>query len=133
TGLVLLTLLTTPDAGSSIQFAYERAGFDVDVALTASPDSGGIISGTVSGAPLKPGSVQMRWQSQRKAIIPSDNNAAVGYSSTVLVDHEATDDGGGNWIGHVGSINYTTGAFSLRVEQTYDYHEHEVRYELIEV
>ncbi|MEJ6655604.1 MAG: hypothetical protein QNL70_06335 [Pseudomonas sp.] len=133
TGLVLLTLIATPDAGSSIQFAYERAGFDVDVPLTASPDTGGIISGTVPGAPLKPGSVQMRWQSQRKAIIPSDNNAAVGYTSTVLVDHETTDDGAGNWIGHVGSINYTTGAFSLRVEQTYDYHEHEVRYELIEV
>ncbi|MEZ2746303.1 hypothetical protein ACBQ16_13995 [Halopseudomonas bauzanensis] len=132
-GMLVLQLASTPDAGSSIQFDYDRAGFDVDVPLTASPDAGGMITGTIPGAPLKPGSVQMRWQSQRKATIPSDNNAATAYTGTVLVDHEANDDGAGNWIGYLGSVNYTTGAFSLKVEQTYDYHEHEVRYELIEV
>lgn len=132
-GMVVLQLVATPDAGSGIRFDYERSGFDVDVPLTASPDTGGMITGTIPGAPLKPGSVQMRWQSQRKATIPSDNNATTAYTGTVLVDHEANDDGAGNWIGFVGSVNYTTGTFSLKVEQTYDYHEHEVRYELIEV
>src|SRR5690606_34643846 len=120
-GMLVLQLPSTPDAGSSIQFDYDRAGFDVDVPLTASPDTGGMITGTIPGAPLKPGSVQMRWQSQRKATIPSDNNAATAYTGTVLVDHEANDDGAGNWIGYLGSVNYTTGAFSLKVEQTYDY------------
>jgi len=132
-GRVQLQLAATPDAGSAIQYAYERSGFDVDVPLTASPDTGGIITGVIPGAPLKPGSVQMRWQSQRKAAIPSDYNAQTAFTGTVMVDHEATDDGAGNWIGYVGSINYTTGTFSLKVEQSYDYHEHEVRYQLIEV
>lgn len=133
TGMLILKLTSTPDAGSSILFDYQRTGAEIDVPLTASPDTGGIITGTIPGAPLNPGSVQMRWQSQRKATIPSTSNATTAYTGTVLVDHEATDDGAGNWIGYLGSINYTTGAFSLQVEQAYDYHEHEVRYELIEV
>lgn len=133
TGEVSLRLVATPDPGSSIQFSYERAGFDVDTPLTASPDTGGIVSGIIPGAPFKPGTVNVRWQSQRKQTYPSTSDTRASYTGTVMVDHEANDNGAGGWVGYVGSINYATGAFSLRVEQMYDYHEHEVRYELRKV
>lgn len=131
-GRVLLQLNATPDAGTTISFDYERASFDVDVPLVASPDTGGIVSGTIPGAPLKPGSVQIRWQSQRKQLVPapgSDGGAI--FTGQVNVDHEAQDDGAGNWNGFTGSINYTTGTFSLAVEQLYDYPEFTTVYDRV--
>ncbi|WP_169406512.1 hypothetical protein [Pseudomonas sp. gcc21] len=134
TGEVSLLLTATPDAGSTVQFAYERAGHDIDTPMTASPDTGGIVSGTIAGAPLEPGSVNIRWQCQRTALVPSAVGTSGGtYTGTVTVEHEANDDGAGNWQGYTGSINYSTGAFSLKVEQLYDYAEYDVKYDLIEV
>lgn len=132
TGTVRLELVSTPDQGSSIVIDYNRGGVDVDTPLTAAPDSGGIVSGVIPGAPLQPGSVNIRWQSTRKSLVPSGTDG-VAYSGVQLVDYEANDDGVGNWIGFIGSINYTTGAFSLQVEQLYDYVEHEVQYNMTEV
>lgn len=132
-GRLLLVLAATPDTGTNITFAYERASFDVDTPLVATPDTGGIVSGTVPGAPFKPGSVQMRWQSQRKALVPSEVPGSGAFTGVQVVDHEANDDGAGGWIGYTGSINYTSGAFSLRVEQLYDYLEHEIQYDMVEV
>ena len=119
-GSVSLVLNSTPDQGSAIVFDFERAGVDIDTPLTGSPDGGGIITGTIPGAPLQPGSVQIRWQSSQDEKVPAGEGTFVG---TTQVDYEANDDGAGNWAGFAGSINYTTGAFSLKVEQQYDYTE----------
>lgn len=132
-GRLSLRLSATPDPGSSIQFAYQRAGFDVDTPLTASPDTGGIVSGTLPGAPLQPGTVNIRWQCQRRQEYPRTTGADTVYTGTVLVDHEANDNGAGGWEGYVGSINYATGAFSLKVEQTYDRRKQTVTYTVEEV
>ena len=132
-GQLLLQLAATPDAGSNISFTYDRAAVEVDTPLVATPDTGGTVSGTIPGAPLKPGSVQVRWQSTRKTLIPSEVVGTGTYSGIQTIDHEANDDGAGNWIGYTGSVNYTTGAFSLRVEQQYEYLEHEVIYTMVEV
>lgn len=132
-GRLVLFLAATPDTGSTVSFAYEQAAFDVDTPMTATPDTGGIVSGVIPGAPLQPGTVQIRWQSQRKALVPSEVPGSGSFTGIQVVDHEANDDGAGNWRGYTGSINYTSGAFSLRVEQLYDYLEHEIQYDLIEV
>tara|TARA_R110000764_G_scaffold2641_5_gene11481 strand:+ start:11189 stop:14737 length:3549 start_codon:yes stop_codon:yes gene_type:complete len=119
-GMISLVLNSTPDQGSAIVFDLERADVDIDVPLTGSPDAGGIITGTIPGAPLQPGSVQVRWQSSQDEKVPAGEGTFVG---TTQVDYEANDDGAGNWVGFTGSINYSTGAFSLKVEQQYDYTE----------
>ena len=106
----------------------------MDEPLSPTPDVGGMVTGTLPGAPFKPGSVNVRWQSTRKALVPSETGPEGGtFTGVQVVEHEANDDGAGNWIGFSGSINYTTGAFSLQVEQLYDYLEHEVQYDMIEV
>lgn len=120
TGKLALVLVSTPDAGSAVSFTYDRAGIDIDTPLTGSPDAGGIITGTIPGAPLKAGSVQVRWQSSQDQKVPAGEGTFVG---TTLVDYEANDDGAGNWVGFTGSINYATGVFSLKVEQEYSYTE----------
>lgn len=119
-GSVSLVLNSTPDQGSAIVFDCERAGVDIDTPLTGSPDAGGIITGTIPGAPLQPGSVQVRWQSSQDEKVPAGEGTYVG---TTQVDYEANDDGAGNWTGFTGSINYSTGVFSLKVEQQYEYRE----------
>lgn len=124
-GAVSLTLASTPDQGSSIVFDYDRAGVDVDTPLTGTPDAGGIITGTIPGAPLQPGSVQIRWQSSQVEKLPANGGS---FTGTTQIDYEANDDGSGNWTGFTGSINYTTGAFSLKVEQEYDYTEYYTAY-----
>lgn len=119
-GRVTLVLNSTPDQGSAIEFDFNQAGVDIDTPLTGSPDTGGIITGTIPGAPLEPGSVQIRWQSSQDQKVPAGEGTYVG---TTQVDYEANDDGAGNWAGFTGSINYSTGVFSLKVEQEYGYTE----------
>lgn len=133
-GVVTLLLTATPDAGSNLQFAYQQAGHDIDTPMTASPDTGGIVSGVIPGAPLEPGGVNIRWQCQRKQSAPSPvYGGSEQYTGTITVEHEANDDGAGGWVGYEGSINYTTGAFSLRVEQAYNFREHTVVYPALEI
>ena len=119
-GRVTLVLNSTPDQGSAIEFDFNQGGVDIDTPLTGSPDAGGIITGTIPGAPLEPGSVQIRWQSSQDQKVPAGEGTYVG---TTQVDYEANDDGAGNWTGFTGSINYSTGVFSLKVEQEYGYTE----------
>ncbi|WP_177424342.1 hypothetical protein [Pseudomonas sp. MYb185] len=133
-GQITLLLTATPDAGSNVQFGYERAGHDIDTPMTATPDTGGIVSGVLPGAPFEPGSVNIRWQCQRRQTAPSAvYGGSAQYTGTITVDHEANDDGAGGWQGYTGSINYATGAFSLRVEQIYDWREHTLVYEPLEI
>lgn len=126
-GTVSMELLATPDAGSGITHSYEQGSF-TDTPLSVTSDGSGIASGTIPGAPLKPGSVQVGWVTRRRQAVPAmgnhlQNNLPV-YESQITVDNRCTDNGAGGWIGYTGSINYTTGAFSLKVASSYTFKEY---------
>lgn len=137
-GILTLLFTVTPDVGSSINVEYE-SGVQIDVPLTLGADGGGITTGTIPGAPLKPGSVWLRWTSKRKGKVPVFNRtgSVVGgnqsatvdeYETESLVDREVRDDGVGNWVGLAGSINYATGDFSVRTEAEYQYSDYYVNF-----
>lgn len=133
TGAVILELTTTVDQGSLIDFEFSSARDQapIDIPLTLSADGAGITNGSIPGAPLKPGSVQVRWVSTRRARIPKAGSTD-SYISDQLVSYAVTDDGAGNWLldGQpvIGSLNYATGAFSLQVERQYDVPNYYVTY-----
>lgn len=126
-GKVSLELSSTPDAGSGITHAYQQGAF-TDSPLAVTSDGSGMCTGTIPGAPLKPGSVQIRWSTKQRAPVPAISKGVDGsmpvYESDVLVENAATDDGSGTWLGRSGSVNYSTGAFSLQVAKTYAFKEY---------
>lgn len=136
-GILTLLFTTTPDVGSSINVEYEQ-GSTIDQPLTLGADAGGMTTGTIPGAPFKPGSILLRWTTKRKGKVPVFNRAGSNasnssasleeYETESSVDREARDDGAGNWIGLAGSINYTTGEFSLRTEAEYQYKDYYINY-----
>lgn len=118
TGEVWLRPETLPDAGTGIALAYE-VGSTGSVDHLPSVDGSGIASITVDGAPLRAGSVQLRWLTSVQPL-----SEAYGGSS-IAVPMEARDDGAGNIVGVragtrdftdvLGTINYTTGAMSVKL------------------
>lgn len=129
-GTVSMELLATPDAGSGITHNYQQGSF-TDTPLSVTSDGSGVASGTIPGAPLKPGSVQVGWTTKRRQAAPAISAKAVDagntlpvYESEITVDNHVTDNGSGGWVGYTGSINYTTGAFSLKVAGSYVYKEY---------
>lgn len=127
-GTVSMELTATPDAGSGITHTYQQGSF-TDSPLTVSADGSGMCSGTIPGAPLKPGSVQIGWSNRQRQSVPAlgasnSTGSLPVYESEITVDYSVTDDGSGNWIGRTGSINYSTGAFTLKVANTYTFKEY---------
>ncbi|SDH49623.1 hypothetical protein [Pseudomonas panipatensis] len=129
-GTVSMELVATPDAGTGITHAYQQGSF-TDTPLAVTSDSSGVCSGTIPGAPLKPGSVQIGWVTKQRQAVPaidkgvtSSGNTLPVYESEVLVNNTITDNGSGGWIGRTGSINYQTGAFSLQAAQLYTLKEY---------
>lgn len=126
-GTVSLELSATPDAGTGITHAYKQGSF-TDTPLAVTSDSGGMCSGTIPGAPFKPGSVQVSWVTRQRAAVPAISKGIDGtlpvYESEVVVENRVTDDGSGSWIGRTGSINYATGDFSLQVARLYVFKEY---------
>jgi hypothetical protein len=122
TGELDMELASTPDAGSSIQYSYQQ-GAVTDTVLSPAPDASGLVSGTIPGAPLKPGSVQASWSVLRKRAVPSVGTSTT-YDQTVVVDKSARDNGAGGWVGYTGTLDYSTGAFTLRVRGDYQYVEY---------
>lgn len=137
-GNLRLSLTATQDADSTIEFAYQvgEAVALTNTTLSGSPDAGGLLAGFIPGAPLKPGTVQLNWQVAQKSRTPvlsawnrQDTDASVTvYSGTVSLERSINDNGTGGWPGLVGSLNYTTGEFSLVVEAQYSYPEYYVGY-----
>jgi len=122
TGELEMELASTPDFGSSIQYSYQQ-GSSNSATLSPSPDAAGTVSGTIPGAPLQPGSVQAGWSVVRKAAVPSVEQQAT-FESAQILERSARDDGAGGWIGYSGSIDYATGAFTLRVRGDYPFVEY---------
>ena len=125
-GEVELLLSYTPDAGSSIVYSYQQ-GTITDGSLTLAADGAGLVSGTIPGAPLKPGSVSVQWAITQRQAVPAalaGGNSAPVYESQVSIMRTAVDNGSGAWSGFDGSINYSTGAFTLKVKQNYTYKEY---------
>lgn len=117
TGEISMELSQTPDSGSAITYNYQQ-GAVTTTPLPASPDAGGMISGTIPGAPLKPGSVQASWQVTRQARAPGVGGS---YSDDTVLARSASDNGSGGWIGFAGTIDYQTGAYTLKAESPYSY------------
>jgi len=136
-GNLRLSLTATQDADSTIEFAYQvgEAAALINTTLSGGPDAGGLLTGTIPGAPLKPGTVQFNWQVAQKSRTPvlsawdrwsSDDATVTVYSGTVSLERSINDNSTGGWPGLAGSLNYTTGEFSLVVEAQYSYPEYYV-------
>lgn len=114
TGEVGLRPATLPDDNSTITLAYEWSPLVVD-AFTPTPDGGGFVTLSLSGAPLRPGSVHLRWQ----GILIDQSGRPTGMVRTVT----ARDDGLGNLFAidlpgitaAIGTVDYASGAASVRV------------------
>lgn len=122
TGELDMELTSTPDTGSAIQYSYQQ-GATGDTVLNPAPDGAGTVNGTIPGAPLQPGSVQASWSVLRKKAVPSVKNQT-SYDSTYTIEKTAQDNGSGGWVGYVGTIDYSTGVFTLRVRSSYEYVEY---------
>jgi hypothetical protein len=102
TGEVRLALDVLHDDGSSISVIY-----DVGDTLTQSAThSAGVVTGTLAGAPLVPGTVSASWS--RTTTFSNGN-----YTSTLSHPFVVRDDGEGTFGPAGGTINYTTGEFTL--------------------
>ncbi|BCY01593.1 hypothetical protein [Stutzerimonas stutzeri] len=117
TGELSMELSQTPDGGSTINYSYQQ-GAVTTTTLPASPDAGGMLSGTIPGAPLKPGSIQASWQVTRQSRAPGVGGS---YSDDTVLARSASDNGSGGWIGFAGTIDYQTGAYTLKTEAPYSY------------
>ncbi|QQE87296.1 hypothetical protein [Azotobacter chroococcum] len=122
TGELDMELTATPDSGSAISYSYQQ-GSVADNVLSVTPDAAGTVSGTIPGAPLQPGSVQMSWSVLQRQAVPSSATEST-YEETLVLDRAVADNGSGGWVGVTGTLDYATGAFTLRVEESYDYKEY---------
>lgn len=93
-----LTLETTQGAGSST--AVPMANY-----------SGGVLSGTIPDAPLRPGSVSIT------ALVNSIN----GFGRLITREKVITDDSAGGWPGFVGTVDYSSGVFNVGVVEVKSY------------
>ena len=114
-----------PDSGTEIQLTYEEgssAGGEVIVAV----DGQGVMSGTIPGAPLLPGSIQLQFLVQQLSNVPNgarQEDDWTTYESTRNIAKQISDDTSGGWRGVTGSIDYSTGAFTILALQDYNYPE----------
>ncbi|WP_422445442.1 hypothetical protein [Endozoicomonas sp. ALB091] len=118
-----------PDSGTEIQLTYEEgtsAGGEVIVTV----DDLGVMSGTIPGAPLLPGSIQLQFLVKQLSNVPNGARLEddwTTYQSTRNVAKQISDDTSGGWRGVTGSINYQTGAFTILALENYNYPEWRVR------
>jgi hypothetical protein len=90
------------DDGTDFDVTYDAvAPSSIGVSANAST---GIVSGTLAGAPLKPGSVSIGGVVSSPTGYPGSAAQSVKY---------VRDDGVGGFIGGTGTINYSTGVYSV--------------------
>ena len=117
-----------PDDSSEIAINYQQgevAGGTTDVQI----DGSGLMTGTIAGAPLLPGSVQLQFSVEQDRQV-WNGHAAEAYqthTTTRLVSKSYSDDGSGKWRGATGTLDYATGAFSLQALADYGFTEYATR------
>ncbi|WP_263080053.1 hypothetical protein [Endozoicomonas sp. Mp262] len=116
-----------PDSGTEIEISYEQgevAGGNISVAV----DGAGMMTGTISGAPLLPGSVSLQFMVERDSNVPNTANTKdfQSYTTTHQKTKTLYDDTAGGWQGLTGTLDYQTGAFSVQAIENYDYTEYTV-------
>ena len=109
-GVLSIVPASIPDGGTSLSLSYQE-GTVTNTSIPGSPDGAGLFTGTIPGAPLLPGSVSLEW------IVSRSNGVGESYSRT----RKAYDDGNGNWAELTGTVDYATGAFTLKVTDDYTY------------
>lgn len=123
TGRVDIVLDRVPDSGTTVDVDYEE-GFNQSVQVNVTPTAGGQIQGTIPGAPLKPGSVTF------KALLTRSSTVAYWENRVFFsIESRITDNGVGGWIapsgvrmhyGTIGgSIDYTTGEYTIEIAPLY--------------
>jgi hypothetical protein len=96
-------------------------------AVSFSPDANGVVSGTLANFPILAGSLSFTSSTKRKRLFPRDNQYKDNdYTENQTVLRVIVDDGASGFKdldGNVvsGSINYTTGAYTLTIEADYTY------------
>ena len=114
-----------PDSGTEIQLTYEQ-GTSAGGEVIVSVDGQGVMSGTIPGAPLLPGSVQLQFLVEQLSHVPNDARKEddwTSYETTRKVAKQISDDTSGGWRGVTGVIDYQTGAFTILALQDYNYPE----------
>tara|TARA_B100001540_G_C15804387_1_gene641362 strand:- start:208 stop:3006 length:2799 start_codon:yes stop_codon:yes gene_type:complete len=118
-GYIRFKPTTLPDDATSITVDYDFAVPDEEV--IASPSfTNGVISGTIPNAPLEPGSVELG------GLVTSETTSGQQYTKLQTV----VDNGSGGWLfgknggslrgtGTTGTINYTTGDYSVELLRPY--------------
>lgn len=127
TGYLDMELAATPDAGTAIAYSYQHGSISSET-QTPVANLAGTVSGTIAGAPLQPGCVVAQWQVIKRRSIPNVDQQ-VTYEDTVIEERQARDDGAGGWDGFYGSIDYSTGNYTLQVEGEYAFREYTYSYE----
>ncbi|MGI9277977.1 MAG: hypothetical protein ACR2PT_24410, partial [Endozoicomonas sp.] len=129
-GELSFVLDNLPDAGTEIEIQYEEgsvAGGQVSVSV----DGAGLMSGTIPGAPLLPGSVNIEFTVERDSNTPNHANGTKSvetYQTTYQQTKNFSDDGSGTWRGVAGTIDYATGAFTLQATENYNYPEYKTQW-----
>ena len=111
-----------PDNGTEIEISYEQ-GEVAGGSITVAVDGAGVMTGTVPGAPLLPGSVSLQFMVERDSNVPNtaNNSDFQSYTTTYQKTKTLYDDTTGGWQGLTGTLDYQTGAFSVQAIEDYDY------------
>ncbi len=118
-----------PDSGTEIQLIYEE-GTSAGGEVIVSVDGQGVMSGTIPGAPLLPGSIQLQFLVEQLSNVPSETRNEddwTTYETTRNVAKQISDDTTGGWRGVTGAIDYQTGAFTILALEQYTYPEYVIK------
>jgi hypothetical protein len=110
-GTVTFEPSITPDDATNVTLDYDKLGSNtyIDAAPTI---SAGVANGTIPGGPFVPGTIVARF------LYRLTRAGSVGNST--FLEREIQDDGAGGWKGGwTGTIDYTTGAYSLGINTLY--------------
>ena len=119
-GILSVVPDTIPDNGTSLTLTYEE-GATTNTNIAGQPDGAGLFSGTIPGAPLLPGSVSLEWIIGRLGSTSSQRYGGGTVNASFNLTRKAYDDGGGGWGGLTGTLDYQTGAFTIKVTENYNY------------